>query len=202
MVQNHDPKIANSQLRLTILAMQQVIGDKSSQEIVHDLDLGINLMDLPPDNLEQIFPARNYAKLLAAVETTYGDRGARILNRIGRATFHQVLREQPNWMSSARRTMGIWKPARRIELMLEAIIEAQRKTYPQNESWIENRNGKISIIDQNCVVCSGRVDSSPVCFIRIGFLSEAANWATDKEYEFVETACIATGDPYCRFSID
>lgn len=202
MVQDHDPKLTNSQLLLTLAAIQQVIGEKSAQEIIKGLDSEADLSDLPPDNLDLKFPARDYAKLLAAVESTYGSRGPRILTRIGRSTFHQVLREQPNWMSSARRTMSLWKPTRRITLMLEAIIESQHKTYPHSESWIEDKNGKISYIEQNCMVCFGRVDSSAVCFLRSGFLSEAVHWATDRDINFQETACIASGDPYCRFSID
>lgn len=202
MVQNHDPKLANSQLRLTLIAMQQVIGEKSSQEIINELDIGIDLANLPPEDFDLTFPARDYAKLSTAIETTYGSRSAQILSRIGRSTFHQVLREQPNWMSSARRTMGMWKPARRVALILEAIIDSQQKTYPHSESWIEKKNGQISYIEQNCVVCFGRVASSPVCFLKTGFLSEAVRWATDKEFNFQETACIAAGDPYCRFLLN
>ena len=202
MVHDHDPKVTNSQLRLTLAAMQQVIGEESTQEIIKGLDIRIDPANLPPDDLNRDFPAQAYANLLAALETTYGSRGRRILTRIGRSTFHQVLREQPNWMSSARRIMGIWNPTRRITLMLEAIIDSQRKAYPHGESWIEDKNGRISIIEQDCLVCFSRVDSSPVCFLRTGFLSEAIRWATDREYNFEETACIAAGDPYCRFSLD
>jgi predicted hydrocarbon binding protein len=201
MIQEHDTKIANSQLRLTLLAVRQVIGEKSVREVIQTLDLDSDLTDLPADDLKYILPAGDYAKLLAAIETTYGSRGPRILSRIGRSTFHQILREQPNWMSSARRTMSLWKPTRRIELVLEAIIETQHTTYPNSEAWIENKNGQISYIEQNCLVCYGRVNSSAVCFLKTGFLSEAAHWATDREYHCTETACIATGDPFCRFSI-
>jgi predicted hydrocarbon binding protein len=202
MIQKHDPKIANSQLRLSLIAMQQVIGEKSAQEIIDGVDVGIALADLPPDDLIQNLPAQDYAQLLAALEMTYSGRGARILSRIGRSMFHQVLREQPNWMSSARNTMGIWKPSRRISLVLEAIIDSQRKTYPNSESWIEHKNGRVAYIDQSCTNCFGRVDSSPICDLRTGFLSEAVRWATDKDFIFQETACIAAGDPYCRFSLD
>lgn len=202
MVQNHDPKITNSQLRLTLIAMQQVIGEKSSQDIISGLDTGIDLANLPPEDFDLTFPARDYAKLSAVVETTYGSRSAQILSRIGRSTFHQVLREQPNWMSSARRTMSMWKSPRRAALILEAIIDAQQTAYPQSESWIEKKNGQISYIEQNCAVCYGRVASSQVCFLKTGFLSEAVRWATDKEFNFQETACIAAGDPYCRFLLN
>jgi predicted hydrocarbon binding protein len=201
MVNSDDSKIPNSQLRITLTAMQQVIGENNGQEILQNLDLGLDLNKLPPDDDEQSFPARDYAALLAEIDRTYAARGARILTRIGRATFHQVLREQPNRMSTARRTMSIWKPSRRIELMLEAIMNAQEKSSQPVESWIEHRNGQISIVEQNCSVCCGLESETPVCHLRTGFLSEAVNWATGKEYDLVETDCIAAGDPYCRYSV-
>ena len=85
----------------------------------------------------------------------------------------------------------MWKSPRRAALILEAIIDAQQTAYPQSESWIEKKNGQISYIEQNCAVCYGRVASS-----------EAVRWATDKEFNFQETACIAAGDPYCRFLLN
>lgn len=202
MDQHHGPKVANSQLRLTLLGMQQVLGEQSTQELMEDLGFESELAVLPPDDLERRFPAQDYAQLLAAIERSYANQGARILTRIGRSTFHQVLREQPNWMSSAHRAMGILKAPQRIFLILEAIIDAEQNIYPQGESWIEQKNGQISIIEQNCLVCCGRQESSPICHLRTGYLNEAIRWATDGEFQFQETACIATGDPYCRFSID
>jgi len=202
MIQHQDPKIANTQLRLTLLGMQQVLGEQSTQEIIGNLDFESELAELPPEDLELRFAAQDYAQLLAAVERSYANQGARILTRIGRATFHQVLREQPNWMSSAHSAMGVLKAKQRIVLILEAIIDAELQIYPQGESWIEQRNGQISIIEQNCLVCCGRQESSPTCYLRSGYLNEAVRWAVEVEYQFQETACIAMGDPYCRFSID
>ena len=202
MVKPDDSKVPNSQLRITLIVMQQVIGENNAQEILQNLDLGIDLSNLPPDDNEQTFPARDFASLLAEIDRTYAARGARILTRIGRATFHQVLREQPNWMSTARRTMSIWKSSRRIELMLEAIMNAQQNSNLPGESWIEHRNGQISIIEQDCSVCCGLESEAPICHLRTGFLSEAVNWATGTEYDLVETDCIAAGDPYCRYSVE
>lgn len=202
MVQDHDTKIANSQLRLTLLAIRQVIGEKSSREIFQSLNLDPYLTSLPPDDLEQNLPAQDYANLSETIESTYGSKGPGILERIGRSTFHQILREQPNWMSSARRTMSLWKPVQRIEIMLEAIIESQRTAYPQTETWIENKNGQVSYIEQNCLVCYRRQSSTPVCFLKTGYISEAIHWATEVEFNCLETACIAAGDPFCRFSIE
>lgn len=201
MVQEQESKIANSQLRLTLSAIQQVIGEKNYGEIIQSFDTKPDLGTLPPDDLGFMLPAQDYARLLEVVESAYDDRGARILERIGRSCFHLLLREQQNWMSTARSTLSLWKPTRRIEIVLEAIIETQRKMYPQAEAWIENRNGRIAYIEQSCLVCFQRRSSTPVCFLQTGFISEAIHWATGVEFNCVEDACLAAGDPYCRFSI-
>ena len=116
MVIDRNPKVSNSQLRLTITAMQQVIGENNSQEILQDLNLEIDTKNLPPDNSEKVLSAQVLANLLSEIDRTYADRGSRILTRIGRAIFHQVLREEPTWMSTARRTMSIWKPSRGLSV--------------------------------------------------------------------------------------
>jgi len=202
MPDSNEPKIVNSELRLTLSAIQQVIGEVSYRDIIKQLDFEIDLNNLPPDNGEFVFPAQDYAQLLERIETTYGSRGERILIRIGRSTFHQVLREEKNWMATAQKSMALWKPERRIGLILESINSSQQKIYPKNESWIESKGGQISLIEQNCHVCCDRKSSTPVCFNKAGFLSEAVNWATGREYDCLETACIANGDPFCKFTID
>ena len=202
MADANEPKIANSELRLTLSAIQQVIGEASFRDIIKQVDTKIDLNNLPPDDGECVLPARDFAQLLATIKTAYGTRGTRILIRIGRSTFHQVLREQKNWMATAQQTMTLWKPERRIALILESIKDSNQKIYPKSESWIESKDGKNSLIEQNCLDCRDRKSSAPVCFYKAGFLSEAVTWATGREYDCQETACIANGDPYCKFTID
>ena len=82
MGQDHDPKIANSELLLTLTAMMQVIGDKNLAEIIEELNIGIDLANLPADDFSLTFPARNYARLVSKIESTYSGGGIRILSRI------------------------------------------------------------------------------------------------------------------------
>jgi predicted hydrocarbon binding protein len=201
MVQEQALRIANSQLRLILTAAQQVIGENNLKEIVQAQDLSAALSPIPPDDLDMVFPARDYARLLAAIETAYGSRGSRILERIGRSTFHLLLREEPNWMSAAQRTTRLWKPARRIEILLEALIESRKKTYPQSEAWIEIKNGKINYVEQDCLACYERKSTTPICSLNVGFIGGATRWTAGTNYNFTETACMASGDPYCRFTI-
>jgi predicted hydrocarbon binding protein len=201
MVQDQDLKIANSQLRLAIAAIREVIGPRNTQELLQSHDSDYQRSGLPPEDMQLEVPAEYFAGLLAAIEDTYSSQGPEMSERIGRAAFQQVLRGHPAWLRPARATMKLWKPNQRVEVMLEALIETQRKTYQHYEAWIENKNGQIAYIEQNCPDCYKRQSSSPVCFYKAGFISESIHWATDLDFNCHETACLAAGDPYCCFSI-
>lgn len=201
MENGNDLAVANTHFRQTMLAIQQVLGEKGTKDIYKLAELDSQLSTLPPDDLILNFDAQDFSGLMQTIELTYGDRGPRILNRIGRESFHVVLREQPGWMGTAKSVMKLWAPEKRIGFMLEAIIDTQRKTYPHSEIWLEEKEGQLSYIEQNCVICHGRMSHQPICYLMTGFINEAINWVTEKEFEVQETACIGTGDSYCRFSI-
>lgn len=202
MDRENDATVANAHFQHTLLAIRQVLGEKGAKDIYQFAKLNVKLAALPPDNLDRTFKAQDYAQLLQTIEVTYAERGPRILHRIGKESFHIILRDQPGWMGTAKRVMSLWSPDQRIEFMLEAIIDTQRKTYPKNEIWVEGKDGQLAYIEENCLVCYGRQSQEPVCYLTTGFLSEAINWATGKEFEVRETACTATGDAYCRFIVE
>ncbi len=201
MDRENDAAVANTYFRQTLLAINQVLGEKGAQDIYRSANLDVYSSALPPDNLDHKLNAQDFAHLLQTIETTYGQRGPRILRRIGRTSFHIILREQPGWMSTAKRVMNLWSPQQRGQFILEAIVDTQRKTYPKSEIWMEEKNGELAYIEQNCLVCHGRQSSQPVCHLTSGFITEAVHWASEKEFEVRETACIAVGDAYCRFTI-
>jgi len=202
MDRENDAAVANAHIRQTLLAIRQVLGEKGSIDIYQSAKLDVKLTSLPPDNLDRTFKEQDYAHLLRTIEVAYGERGPRILHRIGKESFHIILRDQPGWMGTAKRVMSLWSPEQRIEFMLEAIIDTQRKTNPQTEIWLEGKDGQLAYIEQNCLVCYGRQSPQPVCYLTTGFISEAIHWAAEKEFEVQETACTATGAAYCRFTIE
>lgn len=202
MDRENDAAVANAQFRHTLLAIRKVLGEKGAKDIVQSAKLDVKLASLPPDNSDRTFKEQDYAHLLHTIEVTYGERGPQILNRIGKESLHIILRDQPGLMGTAKRVMSLWSPEQRIEFMLEAIIDTQRKTYPQTDIWLEGKDGQLAYIEQNCIVCYGRQSPKPVCYLTTGFISEAIHWATEKEIEVKETACTAAGDAYCRFTVE
>jgi predicted hydrocarbon binding protein len=192
--------IVNTQFRHTLVAINQVLGGKSTSDVYRAASLEGYLASLPPDDLRQTFNSHDYARLLQTIETVYGQKGPSILERIGREAFHIVLREQSTIMSSARRVIRLRPPEQSIEIMIQTIVDTQRKTYPDAEIWMEEKNGQLAYIEQNCHVCAGRQSSQPVCHLTVGFINEALQWSTGKMIKVSETNCSARGDAFCRFS--
>jgi len=193
--------ISNTHFRQTLQAINQVLGEKGLHDIYRSTNLEADLVTLPPDDLNRTFSSLDYSRLVQTIETDYGQEGPWILERVGRETFHIVLREQSTLMSSAKRVIRLWKPEQRIHIMMQTILDTQRKTNPHAEIWLEEKHDQLAYIEQNCLVCVGRQSSQPVCHITVGYIHEALQWATDKEVEVSETNCIAKGDAFCRFSI-
>jgi predicted hydrocarbon binding protein len=193
--------IPNTQFRQTLLAINKVLGEKKAKEIYHAANLEAQLVSLPQDDLERIFPAADYARLLRIIDTTYGHRGQRILERIGRESFHIVLREQPALMNTVKRIIGLWNQGQRRKFMLETLVEAQHKTNPGQDIWLEEKDNHLAYIDQDCLNCYHLRSTTPLCSLTAGFIAESVHWAGGSEIRVEETHCIAMGDPYCRFQI-
>lgn len=201
MDREHEMSISNTHFRQTLIAISNVLGDKGAREIYKAARLDTHLITLPPDDLDQNFKASEYSHLLQTIETTYGDRGPRILHRIGRESFHIVLRQQTTLMTPARSIIGLWPKNQRSEFILDTLVNTQQKMYPDLEVWLEEKDGRLAYIEQDCFDCYQRKSSHPICSLTTGFLSEAIHWATGMENHVEETDCIARGDAYCRFLI-
>jgi predicted hydrocarbon binding protein len=89
----------------------------------------------------------------------------------------------------------------RIKFVLNAMVNALKKTNPQVDAWVEEEGGKIAYCEATCAICLGRHSDQPICHLYVGSIGEAVHWATDQEYEIIETHCVAKGDPYCRFEV-
>ncbi len=60
---------------------------------------------------------------------------------------------------------------------------------------------KLAYITEDCPMCAGKLADEPICWLWTGSLKEAAHWQTGKEFEVVQVACRAMGDPACVWEI-
>lgn len=201
MDRENDAAIVNTHFRQTLLAINKVLGENRSMEMYYKANLENYSSALSLDNMGRTFTGYEYAHLIETIEKSYGDEGPRILRRIGKEAFHIVLREQSGWMDAGKQVFNLWSSNQRSQFMLEAIVETQRKLYPNHEIWMEEKNGELAYIEQNCLVCYGRKSTETVCQLTTGFIKEAIHWASDVVFDVQETSCTAMGNAYCRFII-
>lgn len=92
----------NKFARITLEAMQDVMGDNGLRAILHLAGLSELIDNFPPDNLDKEFDFADYTAINVALDEMYGPRGARGLAlRAGRATFAQGLRASGRWLAWA-----------------------------------------------------------------------------------------------------
>jgi predicted hydrocarbon binding protein len=193
--------IVNALVRQALMAAEEVMGTNGLNAVLRSADLERYIDNMPPDNMEPAIETGQYAQLNAAIEDFYGRAGRGILQRIGRASFQYGVNEQAALLGVAGAALKVLPQKQRIKFILNALVNALKKTNPQVEAWSGELDGKMVYIEPTCAICYGRTSDRPICHLYIGTLSEAVKWATGKNYEVVETECVANGGRYCRFEI-
>jgi len=201
MTTREDAVIINSLVRQALTSMQEVMGDNGLNAVLKSCGLDRFVGNFPPNDLEPSISASQYAQLNQAIEDFYGRGGKGMLRRIGKASFQYGVREQAALLGIAGTALKLLPEKQRIKFILNGMADALKKSNPQVNAWLDDGGGKLAYVDATCAVCNSRHSDHSICYLYIGSVTEAVQWATGKEYEVIETHCIAKGDEYCRFEI-
>ena len=201
MVSREDAMIINSLVRQALTSMQEVMGDNGLNAVLKTCNLEQFVGNFPPNNLEPSIKASQYGHLNQAIEDFYGRGGKGMLRRIGKASFQYGVREQAALLGIAGVALKLMPEKQRIKFILNGLADALKKSNPEVNAWLDESDGKLAYADATCAVCNGRHSEGPICHLYIGSVSEAVLWATGREYEIIETHCLAKGDEYCRFEV-
>jgi len=201
MTTKEDAVIINSLVRQALTSMQEVMGDNGLNAVLKTCGLDKFVDNFPPNDLEPSIKASQYAQLNQAIEDFYGRGGRGILKRVGRASFQYGIREQAALLGIAGVALKVMPQKERIKFILNGMANALKKSNPEVDAHLEENDGKLAYVESTCAICNGRHSEKPICYLYIGSISEAVQWATGKEYEVIETHCVAKGDEYCRFEI-
>ncbi|MBT3323314.1 MAG: hypothetical protein HN392_13600 [Anaerolineae bacterium] len=201
MTHREDAVIVNTIVRQALAAAEEVMGKNGLNAVLRLSDLGSFANNLPPDNLEPAIKATEYAQFNQAIEEFYGRGGRGMLKRIGKASFQYAINEQPALLGVAGAALKLLPQKQRIKFILNSMANALKKTNSQVEAWVEEEDEKIAYIESSCAICHSRKSDKEICYLYLGSLGEAIEWATGKSYEITETHCMAKGDEYCRFEV-
>ncbi len=201
MVDPEQAVIVNALVRQALVSAQEVMGENGLNAVLRSVGLARFAGNFPPNDTNPGIKTVEYAKFNEAIETFYGRAGKGMLRRIGKASFQYGVREQGALMGVAGAALKLMPQKGRIKFVLNAMVNALKKTNPQVDAWVEDESGRIAYCESTCAICLGRTNDQPVCHLYAGSVAEAVRWATDQEYEIIETHCIAKGDKYCRFEV-
>jgi len=201
MGERDDLMIINSLVRQALTSAQEVMGDNGLNTVLKTCGLDRFIGNFPPNDLEPAIQASQYAQFNEAIETFYGRGGKGILRRIGKASFQYGVREQAALLGVAGVALKLMPERQKIKFILNAVAGALKKSNPTVDARLEDDGDKLAYVESTCAICHGRHGETPICYLYVGSLGEAVQWATGTEYVVTETHCIAKGDPYCRFEI-
>lgn len=201
MAAREDAVIINSLVRQALTSMQEVMGDNGLNAVLKTCNLEKFVGNFPPNNLEPSIKASQYAQLNQAIEDFYGRAGKGMLRRIGKASFQYGVREQAALLGIAGVALKLLPEKQRIKFILNGMADALKKSNPQVNAWLDESGDKLAYIESTCAICNGRHSDHAICHLYVGSVSEAVQWATGKEYDVIETHCLAKGDEYCRFEV-
>jgi hypothetical protein len=201
MTTREDAVIINSLVRQALISAQEVMGDNGLNAVLRTSGLERFIGNFPPNNLEPSIQTSQYAQLNQAIEEFYGRAGKGMLRRIGKASFQYGVREQAGLLGVAGVALKLLPEKQRIKFILNGMVDALKKSNPQVDAWVDESDNRLAYIESTCAICHSRHSETPICYLYVGSISEAVQWATGKEHEIIETHCLAKGDPYCRFAV-
>lgn len=201
MTAREDAVIINSLVRQALTSMQEVMGENGLNAVLKSCGLERFAGNFPPNNLEPSIRASQYAQLNQAIEDFYGRGGKGMLRRIGRASFQYGVREQAALLGVAGVALKLLPEKQRIKFILNGMADALKKSNPQVNAWVDESGDKLAYVESTCAICNDRHSDHSICYLYVGSVSEAVQWATGREYEVIETHCLAKGDEYCRFEV-
>lgn len=196
-----DAVIVNALVRQALVSAQEVMGENGLNTVLRTSGLERFIDNFPPDNLEPAIKTSDYARLNEVIEEFYGRGGLGMLRRIGKASFQYAVRDQAALLGLAGAALKLLPTKQRIKFILNALVNALKKSNPQVNAWLDETGENLAYCDASCAICHGRQSSDAICHLYIGSIGEAVQWATGQEFSIVETHCTAKGDPHCRFEV-
>jgi predicted hydrocarbon binding protein len=201
MDNREDAVIVNSLVRQALVSAQEVMGDNGLNAVLRTSGLERFIGNFPPNNLEPSIPASQYAMLNQAIEDFYGRGGKGMLRRIGKASFQYGMREQSSLMGVAGMALKLLPERQKIKFILNGMADALKKSNAQVNAWVDESGDRLAYAESTCAICHSRHSSDSICHLYVGSITEAVHWATGRDYQILETHCMAKGDPYCRFEV-
>jgi hypothetical protein len=193
----------NKFARLTIEAMEDVMGRNGLNAILTHAKLFDYLDKLPPDNLEKQFDFSDFTALNVALEDMFGARGGRgLAMRAGRAIFAGGLRSFGALAGVGDLAFRVLPLSAKLRVGVPSLAHIFTQFSDQISNVYEEGSDKIIYTLERCPMCWNRKVDKPVCYMGQGLLQEGLKWVSGgRDFRVDMTTCIGKGDDMGRYVI-
>jgi predicted hydrocarbon binding protein len=207
MEENRIPSLL---LNILFTQVDEMMGRRSLIMLLRQAGLAEYIDNVPPMDDSPSITVKQYSGLLANIYEIFGARGARpIFLRGGRLGAAEIRRLRPAQFAVAGTALKLLPATKRMKLVLDRLAEQGEELYGTPHHLREEENA--FFIDMpDCPYCAeiarrraegDRPVTGPVCHIPVAAVAEMTEWAMGQKHLVEEVACIALGDPECRFRI-
>jgi len=209
----HDPVVdlflPDVWIRWLLLAAEEKIGKLSLQVVLQKAGLEHLIGNYPPyekPRPSKKFTFGDYAAINTGLLEFYGLEADLQLFDIGRVSIKHSVMEQgalygigtanfPRFVSlPSQLKMG-------MEVIREAARNASKSIGQEHHLSLEDRDGKLAYIVQECIFCAGKQSNRPMCMFLTGNLQEGLRWMTGEVVHVEEVECRALGAKACVWEI-
>ncbi len=205
-----EKRIPSMLLNILFSQVDEMMGRRSLIMLLRQADLPEYINNIPPLDDSPSITVAEYSKLLANIYDIFGVRGARpIFLRGGRMGAIELRRQRPAQFAIAGTALKLLPGAKRMRIVLDKLAEQGQEMYGATYHLHEEDDAFLFEIT-HCPYCAeiarrsleqNKAVSKPVCHIPAAILDEMMEWITGEKHLVEEVACIAVGDPACRFRI-
>jgi predicted hydrocarbon binding protein len=193
---------SNKLARLYLEAIEDIMGSNGVAAVLHLARLDHLIGAYPPDTLDSEFPFEDFAAINESILEMYGPQGAKgICLRAGRAALRQAVTEGGLMADLPDPAFKLLPIGAKVKVGLNTLADVLGK-FSDLEARLEEREGGLALVVEQCPECWGRNSEEPVCFGTAGMIHEVLRWLTEEDvFRVAETECLARGDDSCRFLV-
>ncbi len=205
-----EKRIPSLLLNILFAQVDETMGHRSLILLLRQAGLDDYLDWQPPMNETPSITVAEYSRLLACAYDIFGARQATAMFvRGGRLGAAEMRRLRPAQFALRGTALKFLPGATRMRRVLEGLAEQGQGLYGTPHRLHEEDAAFVMEMD-DCPYCAeiarqrqaaGKLIARPVCHIPAAVIDEMIEWATGQKHLVEETACIALGDPTCRFRI-
>jgi predicted hydrocarbon binding protein len=205
-----EKRIPSLLLNILLTQVEEMMGRRSLIMLLRQNGLAGYIDNLPAKDESPSITVDQYSHLLAGIYDTFGARGARSLFlRGGHLGAAEMRRQHPAQFALAGTALKLLPLDTRMRLVLERLVEQNEELYGTPHH-LDEEDAAFVVEMPSCPHCAEisrhtfAVDqpaSRPVCHVPLAMIDEMVEWVTRQKHLVEEVACIAMGDPACRFRV-